>query len=255
MNILYSALLGSIALISPLVAKENLPETLKPEPHQRDPYHWQTRHEQVTQLNVTIKPEYVIIGDSITHMWGGKPVCQQFKPRAQASWDKLFGSHKVVNMGFGFDYIDNAYFRITDGELSKHQPRVIILLLGTNNIGHRKDKPQAVADNMNAMLNLLKTQCPQSKILLLSILPRQEEALRDTIISTNKAYEKLADNKKVFYLNLAPYLSTKEGTTDKQYFSDPVHINAKGYEQLVAPIAKKLSQIDPQYRPDKIKDA
>lgn len=43
------------------------PATLKPEPHQRDPYDWNARHEAVKRRNREVKPEYVMIGDSITH--------------------------------------------------------------------------------------------------------------------------------------------------------------------------------------------
>lgn len=45
-------------------------------------------------------------------------------------------------MGFGFDYVDNAYYRIQQGELDGISPRVIILMIGTNNLGHRKDTPE-----------------------------------------------------------------------------------------------------------------
>lgn len=92
-----------------------------------------------------------MIGDSITHHWGGEP-SGDGKNTGAGSWEKLFGPHAATNMGFGFDYVDNAYYRVQNGELDGISPRVIIVLLGTNNLGHRKDTPQACADNIRAFV-------------------------------------------------------------------------------------------------------
>ena len=145
----FTALLGAACLALPAFSAPAaaLPATLKPEPHQRDPYDWNARHEAVKKRNRAVKPEYVMIGDSITHHWGGEPSGDSRKA-GEASWEKLFGPHAVTNMGFGFDYVDNAYYRVQNGELAGISPRVIIILLGTNNLGHRKDAPQACADNI-----------------------------------------------------------------------------------------------------------
>ena len=141
--------------------------------HQRDPYDWNARHEAVKKRNRTVKPEYVMIGDSITHHWGGEP-SGDGKNTGAGSWEKLFRPHTATNMGFGFDYVDNAYYRVQNGELDGISPRVIIVLLGTNNLGHRKDTPQACADNIRAFVRLVRRKCPSSKILLLGVLPRKE---------------------------------------------------------------------------------
>ena len=54
---------------------ESLPSSLKAEPQYRNAasYSWQDRHEAVVRRNREICPEYVIIGDSLTHKWGGVP--------------------------------------------------------------------------------------------------------------------------------------------------------------------------------------
>ncbi|XBD75483.1 hypothetical protein ABFY27_05970 [Akkermansia massiliensis] len=68
----FTALLGAACLALPAFSAPAaaLPATLKPEPHQRDPYDWNARHEAVKKRNRAVKPEYVMIGDSITHYWG-----------------------------------------------------------------------------------------------------------------------------------------------------------------------------------------
>lgn len=88
---------------------------------------------------------------------------------------EIIRPHAATNMGFGFDYVDNAYYRVQNGELDGISPRVIIVLLGTNNLGHRKDTPQACADNIRAFVRLVRRKCPSSKILLLGVSPTEGE--------------------------------------------------------------------------------
>lgn len=230
-----------------------IPTSLKPEPQQRDApaYIWNDRHEAILQRNKTIKPEYVMFGDSITHRWGGEP-SDQTSGKAADSWNGLFGRYKATNMGFGFDYIDNAYHRVAQGELDGISPRVITLLLGTNNIGHRKDSAQMCADNMKALLKLIKKKCPRSKILLLGVLPRLDPDFSIPVIKeTNKLYEKLADNKTVFFANPGTaLLDTGSDKPKKEYMVDGVHLSSSGYKVLGAGLQKSMAGLDPQYTPE-----
>lgn len=227
-----------------------LPSSLKPEPHQRDPYNWQARHESIVQRHKTVKPEYVVIGDSITHRWGGDPTDADRKmgrPGA-AYWDDLFQGHTSTNMGFGFDYVDNAYYRVQKGELDGTSPRVIVLLIGTNNLGHRKDTAEQCAANVEAFVQLLRTKCPSSKILILGILPRKEEQLAPFISKTNALVSKLQNNKNIFFRDLTPaFTAPGSNLASPALFSDTVHPNAAGYAKLTEQLKPILKQIDPQY--------
>lgn len=244
-----SVIVGTLCLAGQeLPASEpSLPSTLKPEPHRRDPYNWQARHEAVKQLNRMVKPEYVVIGDSITHHWGGEPSAGSHRVNP-ASWQKLFGSHAAVNMGFGFDYADNAYYRVQDGELNGISPRVVILLLGTNNLGHRKDSPQACADNMGALVRLIQGKCPSAKILLLGILPRKEPHLAEPIKETNRLLAKLQNGKTVFFANPGKALLAPDGVFPRNdCMRDTVHPNAKGYDILAHELSLLLKKLDKKY--------
>lgn len=251
-SLLAALLLGTLSATGATPAPAtHLPDTLVPEPHQRDPYDWQARHKAVKEYNAAHRPEYVVIGDSITHHWGGEPSLGSRK-RGQQSWEELFGRHAVTNMGFGFDYTDNAYYRIADGELAGASPRVIILLLGTNNIGHRRDTPKACADNLKALVSLLRKKAPASKILILGILPRREAKLAEPIAAANKLYRQLADNKKVFFLDLSKALAqpgspANAPVANPALLSDVVHPNAQGYEAIVPELKKALKRIDSRF--------
>ena len=118
-----------------LFATDARPKTLRAEPQQRDDYNWAERHEAVLARHRLVSPEIVFIGDSITHHWGGEPLGK--RRVAPEIWDALFAPSTVSNLGFGYDYADNAYYRVEQGELDHIAPRLILINIGTNNLGHR----------------------------------------------------------------------------------------------------------------------
>lgn len=227
----------------------DLPETLVPEINNRDigAYNWRERHALILKRNKKVKPDYVFIGDSITHHWGGEPSFRS--PRGTDSWDKLFAGFKVTNLGYGFDYVDNAYYRAENGELDGISPRVILVNIGTNNIGHRRDSAEVCAANTRAFLALLRKKMPRAKILLLGVYPRREKKFSEEIRRNNRALEKMADGKNIFYAEPGRVLLSADGVTaDPALLRDVVHPNAEGYRRLGEEIAKALARIDPKYK-------
>lgn len=221
-----------------------LPPSLKPESQYRDAktYDWQQRHQAVMQRNLRVKPEIVFIGDSITHFWGGEP--SNFRGRGEDSWKAMVGSHTASNLGFGFDYIDNAYFRVQLGELDGISPKVIVVLLGTNNLGHRHDTPEICAENMRAFLALLRDKSPGAKILLLGILPRGDEKLNEAIFAANGRYAQLADGHQIIYADVGGVFRPQgEKAVSAELMPDKVHPSAKGYQLLGAAIKAQLDKL------------
>lgn len=152
-------------------------------------------------------------------------------------------------MGFGFDYVDNAYYRVQNGELDGISPRVVIVLLGTNNLGHRKDTPQACADNIRAFVRLVRWKCPSSKILLLGVLPRKEKNLAEPVKQTNRLLAGLHNGKSIFFANPGKALLSADGVSPKnEFMKDVVHPNARGYEVLEKELAVLLKKLDAKYR-------
>lgn len=243
--LLGASCLAFSSLSAPAVA---LPATLKPEPHQRDPYDWNARHEAVKRRNREVKPEYVMIGDSITHHWGGEPSGDSGK-RGEDSWKKLFGPHRATTWASDSITWIMPITACRTGNWTAFPRRVVIVLLGTNNLGHRRDTPQACADNMAAFIRLVRRKCPSSRVLLLGILPRKEKDLEQPIIQTNKLLAKLHDGKAVFFANPGKALLSEDGASPRQDFMrDTVHPNGKGYEVLGRELGILLKRMDSAYR-------
>lgn len=59
-------------------------------------YRWTDRHEEILEYNAKVKPEIVMLGNSITHFWGGLP----FEKRRVADdiWQELFKGRRTVNL-------------------------------------------------------------------------------------------------------------------------------------------------------------
>ena len=216
------------------------PPSLRPEPQQRDDYNWEERHQSVLNRNAKVKPEIVFIGDSITHQWGGAPASH--RTFGKEAWERLFHNKSVTNLGFGYDYADNAYYRILHGELDGISPRLILINIGTNNLGHRGDSADACAANIAALVALVQKKQPEAQVLILGIYPRREPHLLASIAQVNARLATLADGKQIRFADIGKAISTPEGYADPRYFRDRVHPNAAGYERLAEALLPYLTE-------------
>src|SRR3954447_23686165 len=108
--------------------------------------------------------DVIFLGDSITHGWEG-----------QKAWQEHFASFKPVNLGIGGDQTGHILWRITEGhELDHLQPKAAVLMIGTNNIGGHT-APQ-IAGGIRAIVEELRRQKPDIKVLVLGVFPRGNAA-------------------------------------------------------------------------------
>ncbi len=104
--------------------------------------------------------DVIFLGDSITHGWEG-----------QKAWQEHFGSFKPVNLGIGGDQTGHVLWRITDGkEIDRLKPQAAVLMIGTNNTGGHS--AQQIAGGIQAIVEELRRQKPDIKILVLGVFPR-----------------------------------------------------------------------------------
>ncbi len=104
--------------------------------------------------------DVVFLGDSITQGWEG-----------QKAWQEYFAAFRPVNLGIGGDQTGHVLWRITDGhELDKLKPKAAVLMIGTNNTGGHS--AEQIAGGVKAIVEELKRQKPDMKILVLGVFPR-----------------------------------------------------------------------------------
>jgi lysophospholipase L1-like esterase len=135
------------------------------------------------------------------------------------------------------------------GTLAVYQPKLFILMIGTNNTGHRfgTETSDDTAQGIHAILDALATNVPGSKVLLLAIFPRGEAIKRQRNDEVNRQIEKLVDNKKVFWLDLSEHFLESDGTLSKRLFQDekpyPIHLTAAGYEVWAKAMQPKVKEL------------
>ena len=193
------------------------------------PTNWIARHEEYVAEAKQGGIDLLFIGDSITDGWrwgnGGVQV-----------WPRFYASRHAANFGIGWDRIQNVLWRVENGELKNISPKVVVLLIGTNNTGNEDDgrprntTPEIIA-GISYLVGQIQGRLPQSKILLLGLFPRGEKSdpIRDQVRAVNLGLARLAD-RQIRFLDLGEKFLAPDGTLSRDLFPDLLHPNARGYQ-------------------------
>ncbi len=234
---------GDLATWSAAKTATRTPSTLVPVTQNRDwrVYDWTTRHEAAVALMKTRQPEIVMLGDSITHFWGGDPVGG--RRTGVAEWDRFFAGRRVVNLGYGWDRTENVLWRLTHGEFEGVTPKVVVTMVGTNNI--TLNTVEEIGAGIDAICAEIHRRSPSTKILLLAIFPRgaKADATRAKVTEVNQRIARLDGRNGVTFLDLGDKFLAPDGsiTTDVMY--DYLHPTAKGYAIWSAAMAPTLQRL------------
>lgn len=203
---------------------------------QRDPYNWKQRHEEILALNKKQAPEILLIGNSITHYWAGEPTAHII--RGEDSWNKLFKGKVVRNLGFGWDRIENALWRIYHGELDGYEAQKVILLMGTNNLDKNTD--DEIIDGINELVRAVRHRQPTAQIYVAGILPRAWKESR--VATLNKLLETRLKADEATFVDMSSELTQPNGQIIKELFSDGLHPNKEGYQRMAKMLEKVIKE-------------
>jgi lysophospholipase L1-like esterase len=226
----------------PLSAQEAAqPTTVKPVPR-KDAW-WQKRHEKFVEQSKAGNIDVAFIGDSITQGWEG--------PGKQA-WEKNFAPLKAGNYGIGGDQTQHVLWRLTEGkELGGINPKVAVMMIGTNNIAGASAKD--IATGVEAIVKELRKQKPEIKVLLLAVFPRAAKGTKEAKITAeqlqpkvgeiNKLLSGMADDKNVFYMDINKVFLEEDGGMTKEIMPDYLHLSPKGYDRWAEAILPKVKEL------------
>ena len=117
-----------------------------------------------------------------------------------ANWNRNFFGWNAADFGWGADTTQNILWRLENGELDGVNPKIIVLLAGTNNVGKTvppEGDDAKVADitkGLKAVLDALRAKAPDATIIATAIFPRNDNmAVMPTIDKINRNLAKLAD--------------------------------------------------------------
>ena len=203
---------------------------------------WVARHEgfvaQAKQGGIDI----LFMGDSITDFW---------RNRGSNVWNQYYAPRHAANFGISGDRTQHVLWRLDNGELDGIKPKVVVLMIGTNNTGKENDHKTPrntvpeVAEGVQAVVNDIRAKLPDSKILLLAIFPRgtPDNPQRAQVALVNTVIARLDDGKMVKYLDIDPKFLEADGTLSKNIMPDLLHPDERGYQIWAAAMEPTLNEM------------
>lgn len=212
-------------------------EALQPVSREND--WWTTRHTQkLNEIKAADKIDLVFIGDSITHGW---------ENAGKEQWEKHFAPLNALNIGYSGDRTEHVLWRFENGEIDGYKPKAAVIMIGTNNTGHRKEKPEHTAAGVKAIVEKLHEKHPETKILLLAIFPRgatPDDELRKLNSAANELIKQhVKDKDYVTFLSINDKFLEDDGTLPKSIMPDLLHPKQDGYKIWAEAIAPKVNQM------------
>ena len=222
------------SLVSVTSAQESKKENSATKPAPRDK-NWEKRHEAFVAIAKRGNVDLLFLGDSITDAWGGEG-------HGMGGGHKIFTSKfvpmKAANFGIGGDRTQHVIWRLQNGELDGIKPKVVQLMIGTNNSNGTDNTAEEIADGVKGIIDEIKKKSPSTKVLLLAVFPRNtgkddaaKKIQKDKIDKVNSIISKLDDGgKSVKFLDIGSKFKDASGALPKELMPDQLHLSEKGYE-------------------------
>jgi lysophospholipase L1-like esterase len=203
-------------------------------------------HEQLLRKAKQGGIDLYFLGDSITRRWGSSDA--QYAPLLK-NWTENFYGWNAGNFGWGADRIENVLWRVENGELDGVNPKVIVILAGTNNVGAQGGGDALVEDvarGMAALLRACRSRAPRATIILTAIFPRGDNggAAMPAINRINARLAGLAECKTIRFLNVNERLADRSGRLFEGMMNpDQLHPSVKGYQVWADALKPLLTEL------------
>lgn len=184
---------------------------------------WMDRHLEKQEAPERESARIVFLGNSIT---------QGLESEGEEVWNQYYADRNAFNLGFSGDRTENVLWRLQNGAVDGLNPEVVVLMIGTNNTGHRQDPPDETARGIEMILKELKTRLPDTRILLLAIFPHGEEPdheMRQLNSAINQQIADFSDQDRVWFMNINKVFLSDNGYLPESIMPDFLHPNEKGY--------------------------
>jgi lysophospholipase L1-like esterase len=162
--------------------------------------------------------QIVLLGDSITIRWTTGAGRDLYKERYEPLG--------AINLGISADGTQHVLWRIQNGELAPLHPKMVLLMIGTNDMGL---EPDAVAYGVWSVVNEIRKTHPDTRVLVEGIFPREDNlpkvggTLWPKIAIVNQLLAKLDDGKMVKYIYFGDKFLTPDGGLNREWFTDGTH--------------------------------
>jgi len=194
---------------------------------------WMSQHNRFVLEAKEREPEVLFIGDSLVRDMGVIEL-----------WKSMFEQLHCLNFGIGGDQTQNVLWRIQNGELENLAPKVVVLLIGTNNHGHTAEE---VVGGIVEIVRVIQQKQPDTHVIVMGIPPRGENPnpLREKIAAINASLaselKKLTNKSDCTFLPTDPALFVNsDGRISATDMYDYLHLTREGYTKLCEPLLEAI---------------
>jgi lysophospholipase L1-like esterase len=208
---------------------------------------WMGLHDEYTMRARRGGNAVVFLGDSMIYLWGDpkrKPRPDQLGPIGTASWNTVVAPYHAANFGIIGDDSADLLWRIQHGELAG-RPRVAVVLIGVNDLveGHT---PEETASGILADVQAIRTASPNTRILLLGLLPPVSDPANPYRIAVDRVDSLLRQSSAgiVTYLDTSSAFLQPDGTLIPGLIqTTSFHPTEEGYQVLSQAIQGPLKSL------------
>ena len=171
--------------------------------------------------------ECLLMGDSITDWW---------RRAGLEVYEANFGELDCANFGIAGDRTQGVLWRMQNGELEGYSPKLMMLMIGTNNLSARNrtpNTPTEIAMGIATIVNTFRVTFPDAKVLLLGVFPRGADpgdAYRESIRQINTLIANLDDGAHVRFMDIGDRFLASDGSIPVEIMADGLHPTTRGYE-------------------------
>tara|TARA_R110002049_G_scaffold263086_14_gene439170 strand:- start:1679 stop:2458 length:780 start_codon:yes stop_codon:yes gene_type:complete len=202
---------------------------------------WLARHNSIlSKLNKN--PELILLGNSIFHSLDNQdrtPV-----------WERYLNKYQTVNMGISGDRTENLIWRLNNGALENINPKVAVLLIGTNNTDGNHyltiSTPEELADGISKICEIVTEKLPNTKIVIMGILPYGYKPNHRNNVNkaTNAILSKFPKkNGNIQYVDIGSTFTDSIGSVKRMLMPDYLHPNAEGHMQMFTALDSVLTSL------------
>lgn len=203
------------------------------------PQAWQAMFQSQLERSKNGGVPIVFLGDSITQGW---------PDAGKAAWAKHFAPLGAVSYGIGGDSTRQVLWRIENGLFEGIEPRLVVLKIGTNNLydDHNAGTDEEIARGIEAIVKRIREKLPKTRVLLLGVLPRQNEYFSGRIVRINEQIAKLGAAEGVTFLDVGERFAKTRGKGDVRrelFHEDQLHLTPNGYDVFAEAIAAEVKKL------------
>ena len=196
---------------------------------------WRARHDEFVARAQAGGIDVLFLGDSIADF---------FPTRGAPAWERdIAPLGAVADFGLSGDRTQWLLWRVQHGELDRSQARVVVLMIGTNNLAAAP--PANVARGIAAVVAAVQAKLPNATVVLDALLPRgaPDDPLRAKLVEVNARTRPLADGARVRWLDAGSGFLAADGTIPAALMPDGLHPSAAGYEIWAAALRPLLGEL------------